>query len=162
MANKHRGEVDITLLGESWTLRPTFGAMCEIEDETEMAILELARVFQNGRFGGRHVTAVICAGLRAAYDDPPDYETVGGFVVKDGFHKHAGPVGEFLAILLSGEPQPKGDRKKREQKKKSRARRIPNSLPPPLHGDRVRRAQARAGRFPVDDDGRVPRGARRA
>lgn len=118
MVNKDRGEVEIDLEGQRLTMRPTFQAMCEIEDETGMAILELARVFQDGRFGGRHVTAVICAGLRAAYDDPPDYETVGEFVVKDGLHKYAGPVGEFLAILLSGEPQPKGDQKKREQKKK--------------------------------------------
>ena len=38
MANKHRGEVDITLLGDFWTLRPTFGALAEIEDATGLGL----------------------------------------------------------------------------------------------------------------------------
>lgn len=113
MTNNTRGEIEVTLGGERHTMRPTFQAMCEIENTTEMGLVELAQRFSEGRFGGQHVTAIILAGLRGAYNDPPSYEEIGEQVVKQGFQDLAGPVSAFLAVLLTGEEQaaPGGPRK---------------------------------------------------
>ena len=103
MANRHRGEVEVMLGGARYTLRPTFEALCEIEDRTGLGLVELARRFWEGRFGARQLAVVLWAGIRAAGGDAPDYERIGQLVVEQGFQDLAGPVARFLAGVIGGE-----------------------------------------------------------
>ncbi|MCH9020470.1 MAG: gene transfer agent family protein [Proteobacteria bacterium] len=76
MANKHRGEVDIILLGRFWTLRPTFGALAGIEDATDLGLAAVVQRFASGAFGIADVAIVLREGMRAMRDDAPDLETI--------------------------------------------------------------------------------------
>jgi len=105
MANRHRGEVEVTLGGARYTLRPTFEALCEIEDRTGLGLVELARRFWEGRFGARQLAVVLWAGIRAAGGEAPDYERIGRLVVEQGFQDLAGPVARFLAGVIGGEEE---------------------------------------------------------
>ena len=112
MANKQRGEVEVRLGGRTWTMRPTFQAIAEIEDRTGLGMVELVVRFSDGRFGVTHMTAVIWAGIHAAHDDAPDFDEVGEMVVKHGIQRLAVAVGAFLATVLSGvQEQPAPARK---------------------------------------------------
>lgn len=48
MANEVRGEVEIELGGKRYSLRPTYGALAEIENLTDAGLIKLAGRFQEG------------------------------------------------------------------------------------------------------------------
>ncbi len=102
MANKQRGEVEVKLAGRTWTMRPAFGALAEIEGRTGLGIAAVVQRFTEGRFGIDDVAAVIAAGIGAAHDDAPDFESVKRAVVEEGFNKCAVVAAEFLAGALAG------------------------------------------------------------
>ena len=103
MANKQRGEVEVVLGGKTWTMRPAFQALCEIEGRTGVGITTLARRCYEGEFGVGPITAVLWAGIRAAHDDAPDYDEVGRLVVKEGVSRFAAPALAFLLAALIGD-----------------------------------------------------------
>lgn len=96
MANKHRGEVNITLLGKTWTLRPTFGALAEIEDATGMGLAAVIQRFASGAFSIEDVAIVLHEGMRAVHDDAPDLEAIKHAIIEEGFSTYAFAAGEFL------------------------------------------------------------------
>jgi hypothetical protein len=104
-ANKHRGEVEITLDGKSFTLRPTFQAMVEIEAVLGKGLLGLVRRISEMEFGYTEAQAVITAGLRAAGEKATP-EKVGEMVFRTGLAELAGPIGSFLTAALSGGAEP--------------------------------------------------------
>ena len=116
MANKQRGEVDVKLGGKTWTMRPAFQALCEIEDRTGVGITTLARRFHDGDFGAGPIVAVLWAGIRAAHDDAPDYDEVGRLVVAEGVIGFAAPALAFLLAALLGDGAGTKAAKKAEKK----------------------------------------------
>lgn len=65
MTNPHAGEVALVIDGEMHVLRLTLGALAELETALgEDTILTLVERFEQGRFSGRDVLALIVAGLR--------------------------------------------------------------------------------------------------
>jgi hypothetical protein len=88
MANKQRGEVTITLMGKTYVLRPTFEAMCEIEDRLDTAMPDLLIRFQNGDVRYKHIATIIWAGMWAYdKDSAPSYEEVGEMIRSHGLTK---------------------------------------------------------------------------
>ena len=102
MANKQRGEIEVMLAGKTWTMRPAFGALAEIEGKTGLGMAAVVSRFTEGRFGIDDVAAVIGAGIGAAHDDAPDFESVKRAIVEEGFNKFAVVASEFLAGALAG------------------------------------------------------------
>ena len=102
MANKQRGEVEVCFAGKTWTMRPAFGALAEIEGRTGLGMAAVVRRFAEGELGIDDVAAVIGAGIGAAHDDAPDFESVKRAVVEEGFNKFAVVASEFLAGALAG------------------------------------------------------------
>jgi len=96
MANQQRGETTIVLGEESYTLRPSFEAMCEIEDHLNCSMLELVTKFQQGDLRFKATAMIIWAGIHGSQEDgfkpktPPTLEDVGNSIRKHG-----------LATLLS-------------------------------------------------------------
>ena len=102
--NKHRGEVEITLDGKAYVMRPTFEAMAEIEAKIGHGILWLATRASEGDIGITEVAVIIAAGLKAA-GEPATADTVGPIVFRTGLVKVLVPVGEYLtSALMGGEP----------------------------------------------------------
>jgi hypothetical protein len=52
MANQEKGEVGVTVGGKSYTLRPTFDSLCELEDLVGKPLHELIDGIQQGRLSG--------------------------------------------------------------------------------------------------------------
>ncbi len=53
MANKARGEVKLELGGETYVLRPTFGAVCEIEDAIGANLFDMGRKLERAEITAR-------------------------------------------------------------------------------------------------------------
>ena len=67
MANRHRGEIEATLDGRTWTLCLTLGALAELEAGLAAGdLMGLARRFGEGRLAAADAVKVIGAGLRGA------------------------------------------------------------------------------------------------
>ncbi len=58
-ANKWRGEVEIVLDGMHYTLRPTFEALCRIEQELGAGLLAVARLLAQGQLNLTQLIAII-------------------------------------------------------------------------------------------------------
>ena len=102
MTNKVRGEIEVELAGKTWTMRPAFGALAEIEGRTGLGMAAVVKRFTEGVFGIDDLAAVIAAGIRAAHDDAPDFESVKRAIVEEGFNEFAVVASEFLAGALAG------------------------------------------------------------
>lgn len=97
--NAERGEIEITLGGKQYVLRPTFEAFCEIEAELGDKLLPLVRRFYTGSVGLRDVATVIYHGMKAA-GSKVTLNEVGEMLVDDGINDFLGPVGMFLGTPL--------------------------------------------------------------
>ena len=65
MVNRHRGEIEAVLGGQSYRLCLTLGALAELEDAFGADdMLALAQRFEAGRLSARDATRIIAAGLR--------------------------------------------------------------------------------------------------
>ncbi len=120
MPNKHRGEIEARLDGQSMTLCLTLGALAELEAAFgEADMLALATRFESGRISAGDCVRVIGAGLRGAGHQIRDENVarmktdggVAGFVaiVADllqatfgGNAQHAEPTGPFVVTDVTG------------------------------------------------------------
>ena len=100
-ANKHRGEVAISLGGRSYLLRPTFAAIAEIEARSGQGLIGLARRLAAGDIRVSDFACIVHAGLRAA-GEPARFEKVGELVLEEGVANLAPAVGEFLRAAIAG------------------------------------------------------------
>jgi hypothetical protein len=64
-ANRLRGEIEITLDGADYVLRPSYEAITAIEDQTGKALLELAVAADDGKMGLREMAVVVTECVRA-------------------------------------------------------------------------------------------------
>jgi len=105
MANKERGETNIILDGKSYVLRPTFEALCEMEDRSGLSVLKMLASMEGGNITMRQMALVIWSGIRGYSPDTElTINDVGNLVMKTGFlgimeqtdDEGKNPVGEFL------------------------------------------------------------------
>ena len=85
MANAARGEVTLELGGERYVLRPTFGAVCEIEDAIGTSLFEIGSRLERAEITARELVDFAHACLtRSGY--AIDRERLGETMVEDGPH----------------------------------------------------------------------------
>lgn len=85
MANQERGEINLTLGGKEYVLRPTFEALCEMEDRLGITITDLIMEFAAGKVSIKKVGTVVWAGIYGSMGDKaPTLREVGDMLVKDG------------------------------------------------------------------------------
>jgi Phage tail tube protein, GTA-gp10 len=85
MANSARGEVSLRLGGETYVLRPTFGAVCEIEDALGSSLYEIGRRLESAEITARDLVAFAHACVSSAgYTVDRDY--LGALIVESGVH----------------------------------------------------------------------------
>ena len=96
MANAHRGEIEATLSGRSYTLCLTLGALAELEHAYGGEdLLSLAQRFESGRITATDALRVIGAGLRGAGNAMSDAD-VSALTVEGGA---AGYVAIMVRLL---------------------------------------------------------------
>lgn len=101
VANPHRGEVELSLGGRRFVMRPSFAAIAEIETRSGQGLVGLARRLTAGDIRVSDFATVITAGLKAA-GEPARYEKVGEMVLDEGVGTLAPAVGEFLRQAIAG------------------------------------------------------------
>ena len=85
MANTARGEVALRLGGETFVLRPTFEAVCEIEDAIGASLYEVGRRLERAEITARDLVAFAHACVtRAGYSI--ERERLGALIVETGTH----------------------------------------------------------------------------
>ena len=104
MPNPHRGEIDATLDGRSYTLCLTLGALAGLEaafgDEDMLA---LATRFETGRISARDCQRIIGAGLRGAGHDVSD-AAVAAMRVEGGAAGYVHTVARLLTATFGARP----------------------------------------------------------
>jgi len=111
MANKVRGEVEVTLKGKKYVLRPTFEAIAEAESRIGLGMTGIALKFARQEHGMREVAAMIYAGLLGAGNTAFSYEEVGGLVQKAGFSKFVQPACDFAREAMRGDVEEEEEKK---------------------------------------------------
>jgi hypothetical protein len=108
MANRHRGEIEAQLDGESYRLCLTLGAMAELESAFGDAdMVALAARFESGRLRAQDCVRIIGAGLRGAGNDIDD-SAVARMQTDGGVPGFVGIVARLLAATFGAGEQPQG------------------------------------------------------
>lgn len=107
MTNPHRGEVEIVLAGKSYTMRPTFQALAEIEHLAGAGMVALANRFIAKQYGVRDAAAIIFPAIKATGETGASYERVGELVVQTGLTNIAPALLQFVVNAISGGETPK-------------------------------------------------------
>jgi len=109
VANSKRGEVAIKLGGEDKVLRPSFEAMCAIEEQLGSILTLAMRAAQRGNpLDSRELSIIITEGMRAfgKAEGTPDKDTsarkVRELMYADGVASFAAPVIVFLGNMIKG------------------------------------------------------------
>jgi hypothetical protein len=109
MANRHRGETEARLGGETYTLCLTLGALAELEHAYGGEdLLSLAERFETGRIRASDAIKVIGAGLRGAGNAVSDQD-VEKLHVDGGAAGYLRIVVELLKATFAVEDQPPGN-----------------------------------------------------
>ncbi|MFQ5774201.1 MAG: gene transfer agent family protein [Kiloniellaceae bacterium] len=114
MANAARGEVALTLGGQTYVLCPTFGAVCEIEDALQANLFDLGRKLELGEITARELTAFAHACLTCS-GYAMERERLGEMIVEDGAHKTIAALVEFCRNYAFGGRAEKKDPTPRPQ-----------------------------------------------
>jgi len=101
MANKLKGEIDITLGGKKYVLRPTFEGLVELEEKAGAGLSQILYRFSNKDWSMKHVAAAIYGGLFHYGEKAPSFEEVGKAIVADGVTSFLAPSVRLLSKSIS-------------------------------------------------------------
>lgn len=104
MANRQKGEVSFQALGETWTLRYSTNALCEMEDLFGKSAIEVAQLLDaEGGVKLRDLRAVFFCGLTDRHEGVT--ERIAGNLIDDIGMENAGPLiaEAFTAAFPSAE-----------------------------------------------------------
>lgn len=123
-ANEERGEVEITLGGTVYVMRPSYQAMISIERLTGRTMVALAVSVGEGRFGSLTLDEcahIVTQGIHAAGRDRGDkvvqaYKTekIGEMIYDDGIVESLPVIENFLINALSGGTKKKAKKSEEE------------------------------------------------
>ena len=111
--NKYTGTFDITLGGKEYTLRPTFEAMVEFEEQSGKAVNEAFQDMLDGKMSFKTIASAIWAGIKgqASWENNPSkalkYLVVGEMIRKDGLKNHVSSASQFFQMALIPEEDQK-------------------------------------------------------
>lgn len=109
VALKARGEVECTIAGVDFILRPTFEALVEFEEKAGMSAFSAMRdIAEKQSITAKTVAAAIWAGHRGAArpgDKTKSFAEIGALIQKHGIIQSTQIVFQFLTNALSSEEQ---------------------------------------------------------
>ena len=121
MPNKQRGETEVKLGDRTYTMRPGFQMLSELEDRfSGEGILQTIQRLQTLRYGIRDIAFIVYAGIREALgDEAPSYEWVGQKIAEQGIMSVFDKVTDMLWHVINEGPKPskKKDRSQTEPPK---------------------------------------------
>jgi len=124
MGNKWKGTFEVEILGETYTLRPSFDAMCEFEEKTGFAVPEAHKMMGDGKTSFKIVAAAVWAGIKgesyARQDSKmcPSFSVIGEKMRREGIQNCAVYAMQFLSYGLIPEDALKEMSEAEESEKK--------------------------------------------
>ncbi len=104
MGNKYKGTFDIEIGSETFTLRPSFDAMIEFEDQCGLCVNVAFDDLQNGRVSFKVVAAAIWAGIKGEHlatgTKQESFRVIGEKIKMDGLANSAKHAMTFLMYSL--------------------------------------------------------------
>lgn len=103
MVNRHRGEVEIEVNGQSRVMRLTLGALAALEDGLgSKTLVELVESFETGQFKARDLLLLLWAGLNGGGWDV-SFEEVGDARIGGGPLYAAKLSAQLLALTFGSD-----------------------------------------------------------
>jgi hypothetical protein len=99
MANKLRNEVEITLNGVKYPMRPTFDVICSIEDELGLSLIDI--IADSPKLRARDWAKIVFHGIRGA-EHHLKLEDIGPALLSNGLENGIKPALVFLQHALQG------------------------------------------------------------
>lgn len=116
MANAVVGEINISLGGREFTLRPSFFGLAEIEARSDCGLLEIAQEIAQGKIKLKHVVAMVYGGIvgATARGQKPEitYEECGELIVKENYLKIVPALVTWFGKAIQGDPDNQPTEKK--------------------------------------------------
>ena len=108
MANKAAGEMEVTIDGDTYTLRPSFLCIMDFEEKVGVSVFEAMRaVGEKQSIPLKYLVAAFHSGIKAAWRPSlgaqPSFNDIGIAVRKDGVSAHTEAYVRFLANMMTGE-----------------------------------------------------------
>ena len=107
MSNKWKGTFDITIGDETYTLRPTFDALCEFEEVAGMPAMKARQDLLEGNYGAKVIPAAIWAGMRGEHlingQKCPSFRVLGETLRKAGIVKYQVDALKLLTYAASAD-----------------------------------------------------------
>lgn len=114
MANRLKGDIEISLGGRKLLLRPTFEGLVEAEGRAGVGLSVILRNFAKSEWSLKHIVSVIAGGLYHYGDPKLSFENVGNEIVSEGMKEFIMPA----VTLISKSVSPvKGDAEEEPEKK---------------------------------------------
>lgn len=103
MANRIKGECDITLGGGTYTLQLTYTAMIEIEESLGCGVFELFARAAAGVFTLKDMAVIVHAAVKIQKDDTDlSVEQIGEMILLEGATNLIEPIGAFFRNAING------------------------------------------------------------
>lgn len=108
MANKAAGEIEVSIDGKEYTLRPSFAAILDFEEKAGVTVFEAMRAAgEKQSVPMKSVVAAFYAAIKAGWKPSqgklPSFEEIGMAVRKDGIGSHMIPFMQLLSNMMTGE-----------------------------------------------------------
>jgi len=101
MANKHRGEMKISLGGEDYNTRLNFDSIARIEGATGQSVIRLAQSIGDTSIGLQQLSIVLYQAIKGGGNDVTDKD-VNKIIWEAGIVAAMGAAGEVLTNALIG------------------------------------------------------------
>lgn len=98
--NPQRGEVEITLGGQSYTIRPTFQVLSSIEGALGCGTLAVVQRWTRGEIAVTEVAQILFQALRPMKG--PALNKIGEMLMREGYQHHIAPLVNFMARPFTG------------------------------------------------------------
>lgn len=102
MANRVRGEVEVELWGEKYTLRLDHDAIANLEDALGYGLINLGQRLSDGKCGYREIVAIIHAALPEDTRKQVGLKKVGEMILDGGLYSYFQPATQLLRDVLLG------------------------------------------------------------
>ncbi len=109
MTNSLRGEVALCLGGRTYALRPTFGAVCKIEDAVQANLFQIGQRLEQAEISARELVPFAQACLVHSGHEI-SLERLGEMILAEGVHTTIEALLEFCrSYAFGGRPEKKVD-----------------------------------------------------
>lgn len=108
MANAQRGEIELTIGKDHFTLCPTFQALCEFETKAGITVFEAASNMAQAKMSASVMVSAAWAGIRGGMpagteDQAPSWLSVGQRMQSAGLTNFLQPIFQFLTNALASD-----------------------------------------------------------